>query len=246
MKPDSPPPGPGSEWLRSAACERYRVSCHTAAPMATDPRRMPPTPEKAAPDEMATSPPRNISAPRQKTRTRMDEASICCLVASSRAPPSAVRGEPASVGLLDGWATGVGVGHDHDRGPVGHDFRHGCADLRRVEAHREDRVGAHQSRVLDHSVEGLAPGVLEQLGVLVDLATDERAEAGGEVAGEAATSDDQPKDLAFHLGDPVSGHVGSGYDDHWISSIGCVDATFGCLSAPHVSHGQPRRSASKV
>src|SRR5262245_15566410 len=78
---------------------------------------------------------------------------------------------------------------DDDRRAVRHDLGHVAREGAAVEAHRDDRVRAHQRRVLDQPVERLAAGVLEQLGVLVDLAPAERAQAGDEVAGEAARSD---------------------------------------------------------
>src|SRR6476620_9727290 len=93
--------------------------------------------------------------------------------------------------LLGRGLGGGGVGDDNDGRAVGHDLGHGLADLGRVEPERDDRVRAHECRVLDHPVECLAPGVLEQLGVLVDLAAHDRAEAGREVAREAAAAHDE-------------------------------------------------------
>src|SRR6516162_9051163 len=94
---------------------------------------------------------------------------------------------------------GVRVRDDDHRGPVGDDLRHALAELRAVEAHRDHGVRAHQDGVLDHAVERLTAGVLEQLRVFVDLAADEGPEAGGDVAGEAAAADDEPEDLAAGL-----------------------------------------------
>ena len=68
--------------------------------------------------------------------------------------------------------------------------------------------------VLHHSVERLAPGILEQLGVLLDLAADERSQRRREVPGEATAADDEPEDLAAHLPHAVTGHEGRGDDDH--------------------------------
>ena len=56
---------------------------------------------------------------------------------------------------------------------------------------------APMSGVLDEAVERLAAGVLEQARVLVDLAAAQRAEAGHEVAPDAAAADDEPEDLAL-------------------------------------------------
>src|SRR5215204_7598141 len=62
---------------------------------------------------------------------------------------------------------------DDDRRSVRDDLAHRAGQLGAVEAHREDGVRAHQRGVLHQPVEGLAAGVLEQLGVLVDFATPE-------------------------------------------------------------------------
>src|SRR5512141_2504670 len=67
--------------------------------------------------------------------------------------------------------------HDHGRA-VRDDLGHRLGELAAVEAHRDDGVAAHERRVLDHPVDGLAAGVLEELGVLMDLAADERAQPG--------------------------------------------------------------------
>src|SRR5207248_7603923 len=40
-----------------------------------------------------------------------------------------------------------------DRSSVGHDLRHGAADLAAVEAHADHGIGPHQRRVGDHPVE---------------------------------------------------------------------------------------------
>src|SRR5690349_11936098 len=106
------------------------------------------------------------------------------------------------------------VGLDDHRGPVGHDLGHVARHLAAVEAHRDDRVGAHDRGVLDEPVQGLAAGVLEELGVLVDLAPAEGAQAGHEVAREAAAPDDEAEGLALRLGDAVAGDERGGRDDH--------------------------------
>ena len=81
-------------------------------------------------------------------------------------------------------------GPDDDRGAVGHDFSQLLVDLGGVEAHRDDRVRAEQQRVFDHAVDGVAAGVLEQLGVLRHLALAQRGEPGAERLGETHAADD--------------------------------------------------------
>ena len=80
---------------------------------------------------------------------------------------------------------------DLDRGAVGHDLGELLADLRGVEAHGDDRVGPHQPGVVDHPVDRMAPRVLQQLGVLGDLAAPQRLERRAHAAGEAHAADDQ-------------------------------------------------------
>src|SRR5690349_7567528 len=94
---------------------------------------------------------------------------------------------------------------DNHGGPVGDDLGHRRGHLGAVEAHRDHRVGAHEGCVLDQSVERLAAGVLEQLGVLMDLAAGERAQPGHDVAGEAPRPDDEPEGLALRLHGPMAG-----------------------------------------
>src|SRR5512146_865320 len=106
---------------------------------------------------------------------------------------------PRRLTRLLGGLRRAGVRDDDDGGPVGHDLRHRRRHLAAVEAHRDDGVRAHERRVLDHPVDRLAAGVLEELGVLVDLAPDERAQARGDVAGKAAAPDDEPERLALRL-----------------------------------------------
>ena len=84
------------------------------------------------------------------------------------------------------------------------------------ESKRIDRTAfaPMQRRVLDHPVDRLAAGVLEELGVLVDLAADERAQPGRQVAGQASAADDEAEHLALRLGDSMAGQVWGRRDDH--------------------------------
>src|SRR6266702_1017351 len=60
------------------------------------------------------------------------------------------------------------AGADDDRGAVRHDLGQALPDLRRIEAHADDGVGAHDAGVLDHAVHSVAPAVFQQFGVLSD------------------------------------------------------------------------------
>src|SRR3972149_601672 len=69
-------------------------------------------------------------------------------------------------------------------GAVGDYLAHGGPQLAAVEPHADHRIGAHQGRVLHHPIERLAPGVLEKFGVFPDLATDQRSQAGRDIAAQ--------------------------------------------------------------
>src|SRR5450830_171732 len=103
---------------------------------------------------------------------------------------------------------------DHHGGAVGDDFAHGLGDFGGVEAHHDDGVAAHQAGVLDHAVEGVAAGLLQQGGVFGDLATENGTQAGEEVAGQAAAADDDAEDLALAFNDAMTGDLFCGGDQH--------------------------------
>jgi class 3 adenylate cyclase len=103
---------------------------------------------------------------------------------------------------------------DHRRRPVGNDFAHRLADLGRIEAHHQHGVGAHHGGVAYQAIDGVAARLFEQLGVFVDLAADDRAQSGHDVAAETAASDDNAKALPLGLDDPVAGDGLGGYDQH--------------------------------
>src|SRR5579872_5486890 len=85
------------------------------------------------------------------TTTARITHSTTCMTA-----PSALRAD--GVG-------GVGNRLDDPGGAVGHDLAHGPAHLGRVEAHHGHGVGPHGGGVLNHAVQGLAPGILVGLDV---------------------------------------------------------------------------------
>src|SRR5829696_2270948 len=142
--------------------------------------------------------------------------------AMSRSPPS-ISSTPmttrpprtsALMGSLLRRLRGGGVGRDDHRGAIRDDLGHRAGEPAGVEAHRDDRIRPHQGRVLDESVERLAAGVLEQLGVLVNLAPGEGPKAGDEVPGEASRSHDEPEGLALRLDHAVAGDERCGGDEH--------------------------------
>ena len=97
-----------------------------------------------------------------------------------------------------GWAA-VGVG-DHDDGrAVGHDLGHRLADLRRVEP--DEMTAFAPISVAFWTIRSSAWRRVSSRScrVLVDLAAHDRAEAGREVAREAAAAHDEAEDLALRL-----------------------------------------------
>src|SRR6188474_1722475 len=127
----------------------------TTATTIAAPRIVSHSPPPATPAPMPTRarPLSAMSMPITPTTTRVVVLSMC-----------------ASPGLLGRRRWRGGVRLDDHRGAVGDDLGHRAGQLRAVEAHRDHRVRAHQRRVLDHPVEGLAAGVLEERRVLLDLA----------------------------------------------------------------------------
>src|SRR6266446_10132872 len=98
------------------------------------------------------------------------------------------------------------------RGPIRDDFRHRLTKLRGVEAHHDDRIGAHGARVLDHAVNRVAACVLDEARVLDDLAAPDRPQAGHDVAAQAAAAHNDPEHLPQSLLYLVAGWaLGGGY-----------------------------------
>src|SRR4029078_5224822 len=117
--------------------------------MATTPMVIAHTPPGHAPTAIPTIPPTIISAPSAPTTTRITSAMRAALL-----------------GLRLGCR---GVRLDAHGRPIRHDLAHGAPELGAVEAHGDHRVRAHEGRVLDHAVNRLTPGVLQQLGVFLDI-----------------------------------------------------------------------------
>src|SRR6478672_2052606 len=150
------------------------------APMATSSRPASASPEA---DTIRTSPPNMSSTPMTTSAPR------------TKAPIRALLSDLGS----------RRVGNDDDGRAVGHDLGHVAGHLAAVEAHRDDRVGAHERGVLDQAVQRLASGVLEELGVFVDLAPAQGAQAGDQVAREAAAADHEAERLALRFHGAVAG-----------------------------------------
>src|SRR5438270_12218815 len=70
---------------------------------------------------------------------------------------------------------------DPHRRPVGADLRPSLAHLRRVEAHRHDRVRALGLGLLDHPVDHLLAAVVERLRHSLQLGADHRLQARAEL-----------------------------------------------------------------
>src|SRR3954454_8953424 len=158
------------------------------------------------PTAVTPIPPKIMRTPRMATQVR----TIGLSISDAR---DRVDGRSPSRSF-DRWLARGSIRLDDDGRAVGDDLGHRPRELRAVEAHRDHGVPAHQAGVLDQPVEGLAPGVLEQRRVFVNLTAAERTEAGEEVAGEAPAADHEPERLALRLDDPMSGDEWGGGDDH--------------------------------
>src|SRR5690242_19516531 len=122
---------------------------------------------------------------------------------------------PALVGRgRSACAAGSDAAGDLDRGAVGNDLLVALADLVRVEPHREDGVGASAVRLVDEALDGLLTGLHELLAQALELAADDRLEAGPELGTDVPRPHGQPGDLAEHLGDVVSRQVVHRGDQH--------------------------------
>ena len=83
-----------------------------------------------------------------------------------------------------------------------------------IEAHHQDRVGPHHRGVLHHPVNCVAARLLQHLGVFADLAADDAAQAGHDVAAEAAAAHGDAEALAERLAHVVAGDRFGGGDKH--------------------------------
>src|SRR6185437_15450220 len=86
--------------------------------------------------------------------------------------------------------------------------------LRRVEAHGKDRVRPHRRRVRDHPIDRLPAGILQQRGVLVDLATAEGTQECDDVTTQSATSHHDAEYLAPGFDHPLASDEVSCGDNH--------------------------------
>src|SRR5438093_447413 len=95
------------------------------------------------------------------------------------------------------------------------DLAHRLPDFRGVKAHRDDRVGAHHGRIFGQTIDCLASRVLEQVGVFMNLAADNRAQPGHHVAAEPAAADDDAKALSLDLDYAVTRNILGSDDQHF-------------------------------
>ena len=118
-----------------------------------------------------------------------------------------------------------GTGSDDRRRPIGNDLAHCLTDLGRIETHHQDRIGAHHRGVFNQAIDRVTARLLEQQGIFVDLAADDRAQPGHDVATEAAAPDDDAKALTLDLGYLVAGDVFGGNNQHDVlRSVGALEA----------------------
>src|SRR6516164_2195151 len=133
------------------------------------------------------------------------------MVAAGRQPASAPNAAAANMTppktSTPARSPSAGERFDHRGGAVRDDLAHRLTDLGRIEAHHQDRVGAHHGGVLHQPVDRLAAGLFEQMGVFVDLAADQGAQPRHDVAAEPAAADDNAKTLTLDLDHPVTGDI---------------------------------------
>src|SRR5215471_20162819 len=61
------------------------------------------------------------------------------------------------------------IGLNDDRCTISHDFAHGLAHLRRIEAHHDHGIRAHGGCVSNHPIDRLSACLLQELRVFVDF-----------------------------------------------------------------------------
>src|SRR4051794_21131084 len=168
-----------------------------------------------------TAPPMISGPPPKKIPTGPMERATATPTRKRMAPnvPMTTRTmiDPVVTLLLRPRLRRVLVRDDDDGRAVSDDLGHRVRHLRAVEAERDDRVGAHHRCVLDHPVDRLAARVLEQARVFVDLAAADRAQAGHDVAADAAAADDKAEDMALGFLDAPAGDERCGRDEHRIN-----------------------------
>src|SRR5207253_3424983 len=111
--------------------------------------------------------------------------------------------------------------------------------------HADDGVGPHDASVLDHAVHGMATAVLEQFGVLGDLAALDGLEGGAEALERPHAADDQTEaapDVAVGL--PL-GEVEGGGDGQRGVGGGCPGGASLVLRLAHVRPPRGRVAASR-
>src|SRR3954451_10395834 len=105
--------------------------------------------------------------------------------------PSAAR--PSRNSPMRSMRSGRRLGlQDHGRA-IGDDLAHGLADLRGIEAHHDDGIGTHGRGILDHPVDGMAPRLFQQSRIFMDLAADDGAKPGDDIAPDTPAAHHHPE-----------------------------------------------------
>src|SRR5215469_7467904 len=97
---------------------------------------------------------------------------------------------------------------------IGDDLAHGLADLGGIETHHDDGVGTHGRGVLHHAVDGVAPRLLQQSRVFMDLAAHDGAKPRHEIAADAPAAHHDTEALPLHLPNPLSRDPLASRDKH--------------------------------
>jgi hypothetical protein len=112
----------------------------------------------------------------------------------------------------------------HHGRSVRHDLAHCLTDLRRIESHHDNGIGVHETRVADHPVDSMTPGLLEQLCVLGNFATDDRAQSSHDIPAKPAAPHYQTEDLTLDLDHAMSGHIFCCHNKHNTSANVAIGA----------------------
>lgn len=69
--------------------------------------------------------------------------------------------------------------------------------------------------------DGMEPGLLQQLGILLNLPAAERPQAGHKVAGQPTAADDKPELFTLDGDDTIAGNSLGGHDERAIRIMFC-------------------------
>lgn len=91
----------------------------------------------------------------------------------------------------------------------------------------------------------MAPCLLKQLCIFVDLAADDRAQPGHDVAADPATAYDNSKALPFDLAHPVTGDILRCYHQHYRLQLwSVIEAQLGSLGGIFAESSRCWRNAT--